>query len=228
MTFPVYPKINSVFKRDEATNYKTFLHGEWADPAFDVLSDIEWVGTEKVDGTNCRIHIAGDTPVDQLRFGPSGYEVGGKTENAQLHVELLNALHDVGQRAIDLTDPPLHGLTLYGEGYGPGIQKGGGRYRDDKGFILFDVMVTSTGVFLERENVIDIGLRLGIPVTPIVFVGSLNQAIYHFSEHRPIAAYSTLMRNDQAEGWVLRPARELRNRMGHRVITKIKTKDYPQ
>jgi hypothetical protein len=221
---PLYPKIDSVFKRDPATNHRTFLMGEWANPVFGYLKDAEWHATEKVDGTNCRIHLYGELANDDGLVA----EWGGRTLDAQLHPQLELVLGEIATRALDLKDERYHGLTLFGEGYGAGIQKGGGNYRSDKGFILFDVQVNSTGTWLEYENVVDIAETLGIPVAPLVFVGSLGQAVWHFENHRPITTNSILMDNELAEGWVLRPGRELRDRMGHRVITKMKVKDFPR
>ncbi len=64
----LYPKIQSMFKRDPANNHRTFLDGEWADPAFGYLADLTWTATEKVDGTNMRLHIGTE----------GGYTIGGR------------------------------------------------------------------------------------------------------------------------------------------------------
>ena len=48
----LYHKIQSVFKRDPATNHKRFLMGEYSLPEFEYLANNEWVATEKIDGTN--------------------------------------------------------------------------------------------------------------------------------------------------------------------------------
>lgn len=211
---PTYHKIQSVFKRDPDNRYKTFLIGEWAEPEFGYLADLIWEATEKVDGTNCRIHI------DESR--EDGMRVGGRTENAQLHADLYRRLTEIGASAIA---NDLDGLTLYGEGYGAGIQKGGGNYRSDKGFILFDVMVTETGVFLERRNVEDIAKTLRIQrVLHVAWKGTLNDAVSWFRSN--VYVFSTL-REGEAEGWVLRPKTELRTRLNRRIITKMKVKDFP-
>lgn len=210
MNTPLYHKIQSVFKRDPETKYKTFLEGEWAVPEFGYLADLPWVSTEKIDGTNCRVHIDGDM-----------FTVGGRTDNAQLHVDLVAVLQDAARRAIDNA---MDGLTLYGEGYGPKVQKGGW-YRDDMGFILFDVMVTDTGVFLERENVEDIAYKLGLPVVPLISQTSLNN---HIAQYRA-GEFEYSLEGDGsriAEGVVLRPQTELRTRLGERIITKVKARDY--
>ncbi len=208
---PTYHKIQSVFKRDPDNHYKTFLMWDWSEPEFSYLADNMWVATEKIDGTNTRIHV-----------GTSGFCVGGRTDNAQLQVDLMNRLNDVGNRTAGLG---LDGLTLYGEGYGAGIQKGGGGYRPDKGFILYDVMVTDTGMFLERENVFDIANKLGVGHVFVTAMMSLRDSVNWFSEGGPVPSFE---RVTDAEGWVLRPAVELRNRMGQRIITKLKVTDFPE
>ncbi len=217
---PTYHKINSVFKRDPTTSYKTFLFDEFADPAFEYLYRSPWQATEKVDGTNMRIHL--DDGLLTRRF-----TIGGRTHKAEIPKPLYEHCTEIADRAshvIDSGAAPLYGLTLYGEGYGAGIQKGGG-YRDDQGFILFDVMVTETGTFLERENVESIARLLDIPVVPIVDNLTLEEAV-SLLRWTTTTRTSSSLRNGQVEGWVLRPLVELRNRLGHRVITKLKLRDF--
>ena len=206
-----YHKIQSVFKRDPDNNYRTFLYGEWADEVFGYLADNLWYATEKIDGTNCRIHVYEDD-----------IYVGGRTEQAELHNDLFVHLEDVGIRALE--QEGFDGLTLFGEGYGAGIQKGGA-YRDDKGFILFDVMVTETGIFLHQEDVQDIADRISIPMVFPTWQGILTNAVHIFQDGDVIESFA---REGQAEGWVLRPKVELCNRRGGRVITKLKVKDFPE
>jgi len=211
MKTPTYHKIDSVFKRDPDNNYRTFLMGEWARPEFGYLVDATWVATEKVDGTNIRIHI-----------GDGGETThGGRTERAEIHPELTKHLIEVEHRA---AESELDGLTLYGEGYGEGIQKGG-KYRPDKGFVLFDVMETVSGMYLKRGSVRAIAATLGMQVVPETFRGTLNAAVHHFASGRPV---NSSLFDGEAEGWVLRPAYELFDRGGNRIITKLKVKDFPE
>lgn len=209
---PTYHKIQSVFKRDPDNGYKTFLFGEFAEPEFEYLYENKWVGTEKVDGTNCRIHVHNDV----------GFTVGGRTDNAQLHRDLLLHLNEVGENAVSAG---LEGLTLYGEGYGAGIQKGGGDYRQDKAFILFDVMITDSNMFLEHKNIINIADQLGIPCVPTIYEGTLKNIVQEFTEQDAWVEDSAL-RATGSEGMVFRPLTELRSRRGQRVITKLKVKDF--
>jgi len=50
-----YHKIQTVWKRDQANNYRTLLEGFWATQEIAYLKDLTWVFTEKVDGTNVRV-----------------------------------------------------------------------------------------------------------------------------------------------------------------------------
>ena len=79
-----YHKIQTVFKRDPETKYKTLIYGEYALSEFEYLKDNLWVFTEKVDGTN--IHIM---------FNGLGIKFGGKTDRAQIPSELTNKLNEL-------------------------------------------------------------------------------------------------------------------------------------
>lgn len=211
-----YHKIQSVFLRDPANRHKTFLLGQYSEPAFEYLAGNEWVWTEKIDGTNIRVLWDGK----DVRFG-------GRTNDAQMPVFLMERLQTLFTPATlapvfpDLSDGVQ--VMLFGEGYGAKIQKGGGRYKADGcDFILFDVLFN--GVYLERHNVEDISVKLGIRVVPIVGRGTLTEAV-EFTK----AGYKSEVAADagfDAEGLVLRPRVELIDRRGHRIITKLKHRDF--
>ncbi len=50
----LYQKIPGLFKREEVRPFK-LLEGVYREPELELLKDIEWVFTEKVDGTNIRV-----------------------------------------------------------------------------------------------------------------------------------------------------------------------------
>jgi hypothetical protein len=207
-----YHKIQTVFLRDPATKYKTLLIWEWAKPEFKYLKDCPWVFTEKVDGTNIRIMFNGE-----LSFG-------GKTNNAQIPPKLFDALvrlFSIGTLLECFPDAEsgVVDVCLYGEGYGAKIQKGGGKYRQDQGFVLFDVRVGN--LWLQRKDVEDVAAKLGIDVVPIIGEGTLDDMVF-FVE----AGFSSRWGDFQAEGIVARPAIELCTRNGERIITKIKYRDF--
>jgi hypothetical protein len=209
-----YHKINTVFKRDMESPRKTLIEGAYSLPEFEYLAGNEWVFTEKVDGTNIRVMISpGGMALGDVSFG-------GKTDNAQIPSGLVKRLQDrfLPQYA-GLAEMFPDGGCLYGEGYGAGIQKGGGNYRADKDFVLFDVRVGDW--WLRRDAVEDVAGKLGLDVVPVIGRGTLADMVAMAKE----GIRSTWGPFD-AEGIVARPAVELWARDRQRVITKIKHRDF--
>lgn len=203
-----YHKIVTVYERDPATNFKTLIMGNWAKPEFKFLADVMWFCEEKIDGTNIRIMWDGE----KVRFG-------GKTDAAQLYVPLLEVLQKKFYAGALSEIFGSASFCLYGEGYGAKIQKGGGNYiPDGVDFILFDVLHGDT--WLERKNVLDIANRLEVKM-PSVMACTLRQSIDQVQKGIRSELY-----DGPAEGFVMRPLVELRDRLGHRVITKLKNKDF--
>ena len=112
-----YHKIQTVFKRDPSTRYKTLLEWQWTLPEFEYLANNQWEFTEKVDGTNIRVYY---------RNGKISY--GGRTDRAQIPATLVDRLNEMFVENKDRLEDTLKDADacLYGEGYGPKIQKGGG------------------------------------------------------------------------------------------------------
>jgi len=211
-----YHKIQTVFLRDPETNFKKLLEGQFAKPEFAYLANNQWEWTEKIDGTNIRVKFSNDG-----EGFPGAVEYAGKTDNANTHKDLLKHLAETFTVEKLAEVFPDTSACLYGEGYGAGIQKGG-VYRQDKGFILFDVKIGD--VWLERENVVDVAAKLGCPVVPIVGRGTLLEAV-EFAR----TGYKSVIAEDStytAEGLIMKPMAELFNRRGERVISKIKFKDF--
>lgn len=204
-----YHKITTVYERDPATNFKTLLIGQFARPEFKYLASAEWAFTEKVDGTNIRIIWDGLKVV-----------FGGKTDSAQIYAPLIERLQQLfyaGAMSQIFGDSPA---CLYGEGYGAKIQKGGGNYKaDGVEFTLFDVLVGD--VWLERHNVEDIGNKLEVKCAPILGTGTLLEGVNMAQQ-----GFNSSWGDFPAEGLVMRPAVEMKDRLGHRVIAKIKHTDF--
>jgi len=204
-----YHKIQTVFKRDPDNKYKTLLEGQFSRPEFEFLAACPWVFTEKVDGTNIRVMWDGH-----------GVSFNGKTDNAQLHAHLVQHLRDTFTDELMMEAFGTEGgVCLYGEGCGAGIQKGGGNYYPDKKFVLFDVRVGEW--WLQRPDVEDVAMKLGIPIVPIVGRGDLWELVDIVRD-----GFESTWGTFQAEGIVARPATELCARNGQRIITKLKTKDF--
>lgn len=209
----VYPKIETMFKRDMADKGRIMID-QWACPEFKFLKDCQWKFTEKVNGTNIRVHWDGE----KLRYG-------GKTDNSSIPVKLIYALNDLFGYVDWRKEFEGAQVTLYGEGYGPKIQKGGGNYRDNVSFVLFDVYISPLGedfgLWLERNNVADVAHKLGITVVPSVGIGTLMDAVKLCQE-----GFNSRWGDFRAEGIVARPYVELFDRRGRRIITKVKCKDF--
>src|SRR3990167_9020092 len=211
-----YHKIDSIYKRDMSKPNAPFIVGEWANPLFGYLAGNTWEWTEKVDGTNIRIMIDGDS----ITFG-------GKSDNAQIPSHLVTKLQELflpiqARLKIKQTfGEEIKRVCLYGEGFGFKIQgKVGVDYLTDKvDFYLFDVNIG--GMWLERKDVTGIGTKLGLTLQKVVSYGSLDDAISLVKKGFPSA-----FGNAQAEGLVLRPMVEIQDKQGHRVITKIKVRDF--
>ena len=207
-----YHKIQTVLKRDPLTNYKTLLDGEFSLPEFEYLRGNLWTFTEKVDGMNIRVIFDGK----EIAFR-------GKTDNAYIPALLVKKLQDrflpQAQRFVEKFGVETTGVCLYGEGYGAKVQKGGGRYRQDQDFVLFDMKIGEW--WLKREDVEDVAKFFELDIVPIIGEGTLMEMIDKVKN-----GFNSMWGNFLAEGIVARPKTELRTRFGSRVITKIKHNDF--
>ena len=209
-----YPKIYSPWKRDHKTG-KFLL--EWSRPEFELLADVAFDWSEKLDGTNIRVFF------EVHEDGTGWREIRGRTDRAELQPGLEAAICDL-LPVERLKEQFEHGAVLYGEGIGPRIQKGGGLLSPGgPTFVLFDVRVGET--WLTRAGVDNVANELGLLWAPEHGTGTLWDAADYvkrgFNTELPGAVEGT-----PAEGLVLRPEHELLDRRAHRIITKIKTKDF--
>jgi len=204
-----YHKIKTIWMRDPKTNFKRLLSGQWSTPEFEALRSLDWEWTEKIDGTNIRVDWDGTA----VRFG-------GKTDNAQIPESLAEHLRLSFTpelfKSLDL-DP----MTLYGEGFGEKIQRGG-LYRPGRvDFCLFDVRC---GLWLERSNVEDVACKVGCCFAPVVGRGPLIEAADMMISDCPDSVVAEKKR--PMEGYIMRPTVELLTRRGDRIIAKVKRKDF--
>ena len=207
-----YLKIETPFER-AADGSKKLIKGKFRNETVEYLANSEWVFTEKIDGTNIGIVWDGHKVTYQ-----------GRTENAQIPAHLANKLVELfgGNSNEELFEQKFGEVPviLFGEGYGVKIN-GGGAYRPDVSFILFDVYLPLGGVWMKRKSVEDIARFFNIDVVPIIMRGTIKQAV-DYVKTKPVSTIGTA----KMEGLVGRPAVELNDRMGRRVITKIKAVDF--
>lgn len=207
-----YHKIETVFERDEKT--KKLIDGQFRNKTVEFLRNCDWEFTEKVDGTNIRVHW-------------DGYKVefGGRTDKATIPAHLLTRLEELfgGYENEQIFEQKFGDkeVFLFGEGYGHKIQGVGDQYREDVDFILFDVMIN--GYYQPRESVVDIANYFNIDVVPIVLTGTIQEGVEYVKTNRK----STIAKNGaELEGVVGRPKMEVFDRTGNRLIVKIKYRDF--
>jgi len=200
-----YPKIQSIWKRNQKG---IIIEGDYSTPELAYLSNAEWIGTEKIDGTNIRV-IVSNTDV---RFF-------GRTDKDQLNPKLLYKLKELFP--INKTLAIVQNACLYGEGYGGNIQKNGCLYCQNPNFILFDIKIGD--YWLYRLDLEGIAEALGIMIVPKIFRGNLQEACNYVQEKQlsNISDSPLIM-----EGLVLKPRVQLFDRQGNRIATKIKYSDY--
>lgn len=216
-----YQKIQTLFKRDERN---IIIPDQFTYPEFEVLKDLKWECTEKIDGTNIRIELASSGNSEDGII----ISFKGRTDKAIIPEHLLTKLNWLFDRehlmeALNITDETQNcNITLYGEGYGAKIQKGGNYISNDVNFILFDVKIDKW--WLDREAIKDIANKLGINAVPLMGYMTIPEAIEYVKK----GFKSTIAENKDydAEGLVLKAPCGLLKRDGERLITKIKTVDF--
>lgn len=210
-----YPKIETLFDRDEQTF--RIIEGKYRREEFESVT--RWEVTEKLDGTNVRIHFDPAEP-GVVRFG-------GRTDAAQMQATLLAFLQDTftwdrALAALKLEDAPV---TLFGEGYGPKIQKGGGDYRSDPSVRLFDALVGRT--WLRMDSLQEIALGFGVKTVPSFGVMTTADAVDAArSGFSSTVAIEEAGKQHDAEGIVARSYPLMLDRMGSRVMWKLKARDW--
>lgn len=214
-----YHKIETLFERDE----KFVVTEKLRNPVYGAFKS--WHVTEKIDGTNIRITLTEEGKV----------VLDGRTDNAQIPADLIRYLYETFpankmQAAFWHADnagetKPVRAI-LYGEGYGAGIQKGGGLYRKDKAFRLFDVLVNDKH-WLDWPNIEDVASKLEIKTAPYLGHFSLEEIVASVKRGVPsIVAVHDSGQKRMAEGVIGRTIEPLFDRRGKRVILKLKTSDF--
>ena len=209
-----YHKINAPFKRDD--NGKPILDAP-SRPEFLDLANYRWDAWEKLDGMNIRIVYS---------TGRDSLTIFGRTDRAQIpgdlweHIEKtwFPVMHELAY-TLELSE-----FTLYGEGIGPGIQKGSG-YGPTKQFIPFDLETPSA--FWSRNDLSARIQSMGVPFACYLGHGTLPDWITRCSAgFARTSAVTTADDGHLSEGYICIPDGEFRNKWGERIITKIKFRDY--
>lgn len=215
-----YQKIQTLFLRDDKN---IIIPDQFTYPEFEYLKDNKWECTEKIDGTNIRIELDFYVHDDGVREVNVNFK--GRTDEATIPAHLYRRLEELFNNVnwleiFDITSTTS--ITLYGEGYGTKIQKGGNYISSGVDFILFDVKVDKW--WLQRDAVEDVANKLNIKIVPLIGYMTIPEAIEYVKK----GFKSTIAENKDydAEGLVLKTTTGLLRRNGERLITKIKTVDF--
>ena len=250
-----YQKINTIFKRD-AKNvimpYEPFVKPEFeylrnlkwrgeekidgTSMRIEVKSKIEYqveqINNVEFEETNIPLGVHFEV------------RIAGKTDNAQIPKNLLKHMQENypnekilaalglkefipveewGEHKWNTYEDIPNMYTIYGEGYGEGIQSGGWYIKGGNEFIVFDVKVND--LYLKTEARDEIATKLGAPIVPLKGYFTLDEAIDYVRK----GFRSEVAENPDAkmaEGLVLRTDLGLRDRMGERLIVKVKYEDF--
>lgn len=200
-----YPKINSLWKRDDAHN---LIEHDYACQEFGAFK--KWRVEEKIDGTNIRVYI--DNGKVEVKGRTSKAEVPEKVIAFFNRDEFLQKISCFGEQSVE----------LFGEGFGGNIQIGK-HYRPDVAFILFDVYIN--GLWCSREEVYAWATTLGID-HPADLGMMTEKEIVALIKSKPTGRY-----NDTGypmEGVMARsePLMRFNKLRAHPIIWKLKVKDF--
>lgn len=209
-----YQKIKTVFARD-IDGTKKLIEGKYCNPIVEYLKDNQWIFTEKVDGTNIRVLWNGHA-----------FEFYGRTDKAQIPADLVNKLQSIfcNDKMEQMFEQLFEGteVVIIGEGYGRKIQKVGSAYNPDGvDFIVFDIMIND--MYLNRFNVEDICGKLGLNIVPVIHTGSIQSAVDIVK-----SGLHSIIGDCEAEGLVGVPVTPIYDKLGNRIIVKIKGKDFKE
>jgi ATP-dependent RNA circularization protein (DNA/RNA ligase family) len=205
-----YPKINTIWNRNEKDKFK-IIEGDYCKEEFNAIN--RWMITEKIDGTNIRVYF---NPIEKAVY------FKGRTDVANIPSFLLDSLNAMfNTEKLLKVFPEGKEIILYGEGFGHKIQSVGDKYRKDNSFILFDVWVD--GWWLQMDNVVDIASKLEIESVPILGVMTTDHAIEYLKEgNESLISDKELV----AEGIVARSYPLMLFRNGDPIMWKLKVRDY--
>lgn len=219
-----YPKIQTLFKRDANS---IIIPNQYTLDEFKYLENNTWECTEKIDGTNIHVDIIPVIDTDEDEVVDYKMNFCGRTERACIPSHLAVRLKTIFDKdtlvEYFFKDKEPCPISIYGEGYGMKIQKGGGNYiKDDVDFILFDVKVGNW--WLSRTSIEVIAKDLNLKIVPLIGYMTIPEAIEYVKK----GFKSTIAENKDydAEGLVLKTPNGLLLRSGERIITKIKTCDF--
>jgi Rnl2 family RNA ligase len=203
--FEIYPKIRALNKCPE------------------IFEEHDVIITEKIHGKNMRILIPENAKsINDIIIGAREYSEDHISFGLHSEAKMLRGLLDL-ERLLEYFKKENKQVILFGEFYGKGVQKGI-KYRDDKGFIVFDIMIGDN--FIEFDKIKSICNMIGLETVPILYRGKPDKEIFN----KFININSALAKNNKiiedsnlTEGVVIRSNPLNKNQYDEFVICKFKS-----
>lgn len=224
-----YPKTENLLERSDYED-RPLLMGTFRVPEHRQIG--RWHVTEKIDGTNMRILYDPETHTFDVRGRSDRAKVPGDLED-----NIRRLLYDTAWKAAfqDFCAPRGDRLdwgtvTIFGEGYGPGIQRGHG-YAPQKSFRMFDVMYhwpDGRDSWCSMETVEMLAAMLRIPTAPLIgrAMTTLEILDYVLNERNSfVAAEDNNNPTHPSEGVIARTNPYVYTERGSRVMFKLKGAD---
>lgn len=206
-----YQKIVSPWKRTDPKS-KTVNTEVFSDEYIEMLKDIKWIGTEKIDGENLNFYYDGN---HVSYFGHTDKSIFTNEEKSWLDSLITPEFESIFEQVFGDKEAMVHGELL-----GPKIQSN--LYDvDDFKFYVFDIYNKTDGVFWKQESVDFYAKQFGFERAPNVASGTLDE-IAEIVKSAPASKVNPKM---EMEGIVIRPFRELKNGKNERIIYKVKVAD---
>ena len=206
-----YHKIVSPWKRTEVKS-KTVNTEVFSDEYIAMLKDIQWIGTEKIDGMNLNFYYDGNH-----------VQAFGHTDKSAFSPEISAWLKEIITPEFESIFEQLFGekeAFVSGELIGPKIQSN--LYAlDSIKFVMFDIYCKSTDTHWSQDAVTGIAEQMGFDRASVVMIGTLDEIAQKVKN----APASMLNPHLEMEGIVIRPVQELKKANGERIIYKVKLCD---
>jgi hypothetical protein len=215
-----YPKIETLWKRDD--KFKIII-GDFRNEAFKQVN--RWHVTEKIDGMNIRVIYDPKALEDEV------VRYAGRTDRAQLPGKLVDHLREkFTHKKLDKAFPNIDcPVVLFGEGYGPKIQKGGNYRPEGQVFRMFDVAVLGSERvwWLKWDDVSGIAESFDVETAPVYGKALTTcQAADLVHEISCVACEEDGNPAYVQEGVIARTDPYLHTRDGGKVMWKLKVKDF--
>ena len=196
----------------------------------EILAVRDVVATEKIHRTNFRVFFpAGMTSVAEVRFGGRNEEHGPETSFYGGRPQRWFSEDLLGRMMQTFASYGFSDVTVFGEAFGAGIQKGV-RYTpgDEVLFRAFDVAVGPN--FLTYDLFVKVCDEAGLPRVPEIWRGEPSVAAFDALLEKPSAeaAKNGVTSSDVSEGVVIRSTPLLRNVFGEWLIVKHKCEKFSE